>query len=63
MTNTDTLKTFATDYYPTREDLKIAYAVLNFYKGEYDKPAFSNLDCSFRNVMMLVEKNYCKLSV
>lgn len=61
MTSTEELKTFSTNFYPNREDIMIAYAVVNFFKGEYSQPAFSNLDLSFINVCKVLEKQYIKL--
>lgn len=58
MTNTEELKEYATNFYPDRNDILIAYSVISFYKDYYDNPNFSNLGCSFSNVLRILEKKY-----
>lgn len=58
MTNTEELKKYATDFYPDRNDILIAYSVLSFYKDMYSSPNFSNLDCCFSSVMKVLERKF-----
>lgn len=63
MTSTETLKGFSSDFFPVREDLKIAYGVLTFIRSEYCGKDFSNLECCFSTVMKVVEKYYNKVTI
>ena len=53
-----TLKEYSSSFYPSREDLCITYATITFLKNEYIGKEFSNLDCSFTNVLKLIESRY-----
>lgn len=57
------LKAYSTDFFPTKEDIVIAYSVLNFFRGEYCTNMFSNMDNCFSNVLHVLENKYSKFSV
>lgn len=63
MTSTVTLKGFSSDFYPDRDDYLIAYGVLTFLRNEYVGKDFSNIDCSFSNILHIIEKRYSKVTI
>lgn len=52
------LDRFSEEFIPNAEDIMIAYSVLKYYRGEYGSESFSNLDCSFANLLRLLARKY-----
>lgn len=52
------LERFSEDFIPNAEDIMIAYSTIKYFRSEYGNENFSNLDCSFANIMRLLARKY-----